>query len=415
MNTPAPRRVLMIAPTPFFADRGAHMHIAEQAYALQRLGLEVHIVTYHLGRDLAGLTIYRTLRAPLYKKLGPGPSWHKFYVDPLLLGTAFRVAKRVSPDVIHAHLHEGCVLGSALRAVLGLPLVFDVQGSLTGELLAHKFPLAMPHPLRRGWYALERRIDHLPDVLVAQSTEMRSELLERFQVSPERLFMAYDGVNTQVFHPGDRDETLVRALDIPPSRKVIAYLGGLSPHKGVDTLLDAFPLVLREVPNAFLLLMGYPNEERYRERVREMGLAQEVRVTGRIPYEDAPRYLRLGDIAVAPKRTQTEANGKIYNYMACGLPTVAFDTVVNRDILGDLGVYVHDLNDARGLAAEIVQLLKDDARRKSLAEQVRQKAVRDYSWDGVAHRLLDAYRAAQTFFSRRNAATGISGTPSSFS
>ncbi len=391
------RRVLVLAPTPFFADRGCHMHIAEQAFALQRHGLDVRIVTYHLGRDLAGLHIVRTLRAPFYKKLGPGPSWHKFYVDPLLLGTALRVAQKFHPDIIHAHLHEGCLLGSVVRRFTGVPLLFDVQGSLTGELLAHRFPLAGPPLLRNTWYALERWIDHLPDTLVAQSTEMRKELLGKFRVRPDRIYMAYDGVNTHVFKPGERDMHLARALGVPADRKVIVYLGGLSPHKGVDTLLEAFPHVLRAVPAAFLLLMGYPHESEYRERIRAMGLTDDVTVTGRIPYEDAPRYLTLGDIAVAPKRSQTEANGKIYNYMACGLPTVAFDTVVNRDILGNLGVYVHELGDAQGLAREVIELLTNDARRWKLAEQVREKAVRDYSWDDVAGRIVDAYGAARVF------------------
>src|SRR6185436_241894 len=111
-----------------------------------------------------------------------------------------------------------------------------------------------------------------------------------------------------------KDAQLVKELQIPPDRKVIVYLGGLSPHKGVDILLEAFPHILAKVPHAFLLLMGYPNEEQYRQKVKEMKLESSVRITGKIAYEDAPKYLRLGDIAVAPKRSQTEANGKIYNY-----------------------------------------------------------------------------------------------------
>lgn len=394
------KRVLILAPTPFFADRGCHMHIAEQAYALKRAGLEVLIVTYHIGRDLPGLTTQRIWSLPWYRKLGPGPSWHKFYADPLLLWTAWRAARAFQPDIIHAHLHEGCVLGAALRHLLRIPLVFDMQGSLTGELIAHSFPLAQTKTLRTIWYAIERFIDNIGDVVVIQSTEMKTELGKRFRVPPERIFMAYDGVNTDAFRPKERNQSLVKKFNIPPGRKVVLYLGGLSPHKGVDILLDAFPHVLAQVPDAFLLLMGYPNEAHYQARVNALGLASHVRVTGKVRYEDAPDYLTLGDVAVAPKRSQTEANGKIYNYMASGLPTVAFDTVVNRDILGDLGAYVHDLNDVAGLANQIVLLLKDDEARSRLAQRVRQKAVDDYSWDGVAARLRQAYQAAWQRYAR---------------
>jgi glycosyltransferase involved in cell wall biosynthesis len=394
MDNPPPQRILVIAPTPFFADRGCHMHIAEQAYALQRRGHKIKIVTYHLGRNLAGLDIIRTWRIPWYKKLGPGPSWHKFYVDPLLFITALITAIKFKPDIIHAHLHEGCILGWGLKTILGIPLIFDMQGSLTGELIAHNFPLIRWRWLRTLWYQLETIIDHLADEVLVQSTEMRAEVQDRFHVSPKHIFMAYDGVSTQVFTPGKPDAQLVKMLGIPDHKKVIVYLGGLSPHKGVDILLDAFALAHQAVPDTFLLLMGYPNEAHYRQRVIDMGLANAVHVTGRIRYEDAPRYLRLGDIAVAPKRSQTEANGKIYNYMACGLPTIAFDTIVNRDILGNLGTYVNDLNDHVGLSKAIITLLQDNGLRQRLSQQLRQKAVADYSWDSVARRITDAYASA---------------------
>lgn len=387
-------RILVLAPTPFFADRGCHMHIAEQAYALQRKGYELQIVTYHLGRDLEGLNIRRSVTVPWYKKLGPGPSWHKFYVDPLLLITAWKAALEFKPDVIHAHLHEGAVLGWMLKKLLGIPLVFDMQGSLTGELIAHDFPLVKTDWLKNIWYAIEKIIDHMADAVLVQSTEMREEAEHKFKISAENIFMAYDGVSTQIFTPGERDPELVKKLDIPQDKKVIVYLGGLSPHKGVDILLEAFPLVLERVPSAFLLLMGYPNEEHYRQKVAEMGLESSVRVTGRVMYEDAPAYLRLGDIAVAPKRSQTEANGKIYTYMATGLPTIAFDTIMNREILGSLGIYVHDLNNPRGLADAMTELLRDDSKRKLLASSVRDKAVEDYSWDAVATRITKAYETA---------------------
>lgn len=385
-------RILMIAPTPFFADRGCHVHIAEQAIALQRLGHTVHVVTYGIGRDLPGIQTTRTWKFPWYSKESMGPSWHKFYVDICLFFTTLRVAWKLKPDVIHAHLHEGCFIGASIRVLLGIPFVFDCQGSLTGELLAHNFSLAKPNILRRAWLGFERWIDSLPDAVLAQSTEMRQELTELFAVPAEKVTMAYDGVNTHAFRPGRRSEALARKLNIPRNRKIIVYLGGLAPHKGVDTLLQAYAHVRTAVPDSFLLLMGYPNVEKYRTQARQLGLLDHMRITGKVPYEQAPDYLALGDIAIAPKRTQTEANGKIYSYMACGLPTVAFDTIVNRDILGKLGVYVQSRAASDQLAETITQLLQDDKKREALAVGVRQKAEADYSWDNVAQRIEAAYR-----------------------
>lgn len=387
-------RVLVIAPTPFFADRGCHVHIAEQAWALQRQGAKITIVTYGLGRDLPGLNIVRTPRLPWYRKLGPGPSWHKFYLDPWLLLVALITARKFRPTVIHSHLHEGCLIGWVVSRLFDIPLVFDCQGSLTGELLAHRFPLVTNPLLRHAWYALERWIDHRADAILAQSDSMRRELCETFGVPEHRLTMAYDGVNTAVFAPSGKNQQLLNELHISPKNKVIVFLGVLTPYQGVDDLLSCFPEVLKPIPDAVLVIMGYPNVEHYRRQAERLGITHAVRFTGRVPYEKAAQYLALGDIAVSPKRSQTEANGKIYNYMACGLPTVAFDTVVNRNILGNLGVYVGRIGDVKGLTQAMVSLLGNENQRRQLAEQVRQRAVKTYSWNDVARRILRAYAAS---------------------
>jgi glycosyltransferase involved in cell wall biosynthesis len=83
-----------------------------------------------------------------------------------------------------------------------------------------------------------------------------------------------------------------------------------------------------------------------------------VTFTGAVRYEQAPAYLALGDVAVAPKLSLTEGNGKLLNYIAMGLPTVAFDTSVSREILGDLGIYA-PAGDWTALATELERTLRD--------------------------------------------------------
>ena len=132
-------KILMIAPTPFFADRGCHVRIYEEARALIDLGHDVRIVTYHLGRDMEGIPTVRIGQIPWYKKLSPGPSWHKPYLDILLFFKALSSARRCRPDIIHAHLHEGAFVGLLLGKLLHIPMLFDCQGSMTAEMIDHGF------------------------------------------------------------------------------------------------------------------------------------------------------------------------------------------------------------------------------------------------------------------------------------
>ena len=172
--------------------------------------------------------------------------------------------------------------------------------------------------------------------------------------------------------------------------QVVVFVGVLTEYQGIDLLLKAIPPVVREVPEVKFLVIGYPNEQQYREKAKALGVEQWVHFTGKISYEDVPRYLMLADVAVSPKISASEANLKLFAYMAMGLPTVVFDSPINREILGDTGVYAK-IGDVGSLARALSGVLKDRVWAKQLGERARQKATADYSWLQVAKRLGDIY------------------------
>jgi glycosyltransferase involved in cell wall biosynthesis len=381
-------RVLMLAPTPFFGDRGCHVRILEQVRALAPLGVEVLVATYHLGRDVAPVRTVRTPRLPWVRRLPVGFSVHKPGLDLLLLGVAAAAARRFRPDVLHGHLHEGAALGAVLGRCLGRPVVADLQGSLTGELVDHR-TLPATGPLPRLSRAIERAIVRGPARLLASSTAFARELAERWGAG-DRVVPLPDGVDPEAFCPGLPTAELRRALGLE-GKRVVVFLGVLTPYQGVDDLLAAWPAVTAAVPDAHLLLMGYPNEGRYRARVAERGLAGSVTVTGRIDYREAPRYLALGAVAVSPKRSATEGNGKLLNYMAAGLPTVAYDGPVSREILGEAGVLV-PMGDVDGLGAACGRLLADAGERSWRGAALRERVLAEFAWPALARRLVAVYR-----------------------
>ena len=137
--------------------------------------------------------------------------------------------------------------------------------------------------------------------------------------------------------------------------------------------------------------MGFP-DERYRIAAQQRGLTDMIRFTGKVDYKEAPLLLSAADFAITPKLSPTEANGKIFNYMACGLPVVAFDTVINREILGDTGVYV-TYGDARDLAAKITSLSNDRPSIQQLSQRVYAKALNDHSWNSRGKELVNVYNS----------------------
>ena len=382
----------MIAPTSFFADYGCHVRILEEARVLQRLGNRVAICTYHNGRDMPDQDIRRTMTIPWRRDYEVGSSRHKIAFDVLLFLRALLAMRQVKPHVIHAHLHEGALIGYVLSRFWRVPVVFDFQGSLTGEMVDHQFlsPNGWFHAIMRR---LEGFIDRVSPRILTSSDHAASLLTGEFGCPPQRITRVPDCVNTEMFRPVPRDAEWARrkrAWGIPTQRTVVVYLGLLAGYQGIDHLMRAAQAICSHRDDVHFLIGGYPNVERYRELARHLGILDHVTFTGRVRYEDAPRVLSLGDIAVSPKLSKTEGAGKLLNYMAMALPVVTFDTEVSREYLADYGVQAVR-GDSDDLARCLESLVEDPQRRRELGLALRRRAEERYSWDAAGQIVLDVY------------------------
>lgn len=386
----------MLSPTMFFADYGAHVRILEETLSLQKLGHRVTILAYPNGHDVPGVKVVRCWGVPFNYRVIVGSSRHKIYLDVLLALMALWYVLRHKPDIIHAHLHEGGLIGWVLSKLTGAPLVFDFQGSMTAEMIDHNF-LRANSPLYKFFYWLEQRINTAAGVILTSSTHAAHLLMEKFGIPATRIEPAPDCVNADVFSPdnftGEEKQRLKERLGIPPGKKVLVYLGVLAPYQGVDMLLEALTILKQTRNDYHLLLMGYPAAKYYRARAGIAGVAGEVTVTDKIPYDQAPCYLALGDIATAPKISATEGSGKILNYMAMGLPTVVFNMPVSREFLGDGGIYASQVS-SQALAEALNRALDlTPAQRTRLGQHLRQRATHHFSWDRAGERIEEIYYA----------------------
>ncbi len=394
-------RILVIAPTGFFADYGCHVRIYGQAEALQRRGHTIQIVTYPAGRDLPDLKIIRPPLLSRHRQMPVGSSRRKIFLDAVLAPVVWAASLRFRPQVIHAFLHEGALLG-VLPARLGrIPLVFDFQGSLTGEMMDHGFLSERSRSLA-AWRRLEHWIDQQPDVILASSQHAAAMLVTQFGVPEERVRAVPDSVDVNQFRPavpadGPQLVALRSRWQLPPDRPLVVYLGLLAPYQGIDLLLGTARILCQQnaprlAPQPHFLIMGFPRVDYYRRQAQALGISDHVTFTGAIPFTDAPAHLRLGTVAVAPKLSATEGSGKLLTYMATGLPVAAFDTPVHREYLGDLGVYAPP-HDAEALAGALTYLLADPGSAAARGRALRERAARLYTWAEAARLIEGAYEA----------------------
>jgi glycosyltransferase involved in cell wall biosynthesis len=392
-------KVLMVAPTSFFGDYGGHIRILEETLALQALGHRITIVTYYKGRDVPGLDIRRTPPLPWHAEYEVGSSRHKLAFDVYLAQKTVAVGLRLRPDIIHGHMHEGALVGGVLARLLRVPLVFDFQGSLTGEMVDHKF--LDPEGYLYPWaYRLERFISRrLPAAVLTSSLRACRLLRDQFDVPDEMIHPLPDCVDLCRFDPArfvaEDKLNLRRKLGIPDGRPIVTYLGLLASYQGTDHLIEAAARLKQQGEEVHFLIMGFPGVPYYSAVAQQLGVADRVTFTGAVNYDLAPFYLSLGDVSVSAKMSNSEGSGKVLNYMAMGQPVVVYDSPVHREYLGEWGVYVPPA-DVEGLASAILALVRDSSRRADLGSGLRRRAAAHYSWNDAAGRISQLYQQLVT-------------------
>jgi len=384
-------KVLHIAPTPFFSDRGCHIRILSILRAIEHSGGKNMLCTYPLGRDLPNVDIRRVGAVRGYERTEAGPQRGKILADLKLLFLGLRTAFREKPDVLHAHLHEGVLIAWLIRVSLfwrGLPLVADLQGGLVGELADHGFFArkgVLSSALRFAFTLVEALILKLPAHSFCSSGNSERIFREDYRLSSSRLTRLDDRVDLDAYDP--QNVTLAK-VDLPKGVFVVAYSGSLLPIKGLDVLQQVILLLKRKRSNIVFLLIGYPTDliEAF---VEKHALHNSVRIIGRVAFEELPTYLLRANVGVEPKQSASgEGSGKLLHYMAAGLALAAFPTPHNREFAGDQALAGDDTPEA--LAAHIETLADDPLRCNRIGKENREK-IAPYSLQSGGRVITQVY------------------------
>ncbi len=211
-----------------------------------------------------------------------------------------------------------------------------------------------------------------------------------------RLTRLTPGVDVTTFHPGV-DGAPIRERYGLTDRKVIACVSRLMPRKGQDTLIRAMPDILRSVPEATLLIVGGgPYRETLTKLAAETGVAEQVVITGGVPYAELPAHYAAGDIFAMPCRSRhrgldVEGLGIVYlEAAAVGLPVVAGDSGGAPDAVldGETG-YVVGGRDLAQVTNRVVGLLMDPVLAVEMGQKGRDWVLDQWQWQSKADRLAE--------------------------
>ena len=210
--------------------------------------------------------------------------------------------------------------------LLGVPAVVKLHGSDIN--IVAKLPGAR---LMTAW-ALPKA-----ERVVAVSKPLADEVIA-MGVAPERVKIVMNGVDGELFHPRDRASAR-KELGLPATGPIAVYVGNLKPEKGVLDLGRAWEGVLREVPDATLLVVGDGPLKGELEAVTAKH-GERVRLIARQPLETVPSYMAAADILVLPSHSEGTPN-VVLEALSSGRRVVATSVggvpdLITSDTLGTL-------------------------------------------------------------------------------
>jgi len=389
-------RVLIIVqnlPVPF--DRRVWL----ECQALVGAGYEVAVVCPK-GKDDPAFQVVDSVSLYKYRPYAPGGSKLGFVLEYVysFLATARLVlrARRRSGrfDVIQACNPPDIFwpIARLLRVRDRTRFVFD-HHDLCPELYQSRFP-AGPKAPYRVLRALERSTHRAADHVISTNESYRQIAITRSGKPAAAVTVVRTGPDPDRLRRGPADPDQRRGR-----RYLAAYIGVMGPQDGVDIVVRAADVIVRELGRDDIAFTLIGSGDCYADLVAlrdELGLAGHVEFTGRAPDELVTRVLSTADVGLSPDPknplNDLSTMNKSMEYMAFELPVVAFDLHETRVSTADAAVYVPP-NDVRDYAKAIVSLLDDEQSRIKMGQLGRARVEEHLAWRHQAGAYLDVYRS----------------------
>ena len=390
---PGKRRVLILVenlPSPF--DR----RVWQEATTLHAHGYEVSIICptgkgYESRYELIdGIHIHR-YRLPLEAE---GAKGYLIEYSAALFHT-FRLAWKVQFargfDIIHACNPPDLLflIGGFFKLFMGKKFLFD-HHDINPELYEAKFG-------RRDFFyklmvLFERWSFKTADVSIATNESYKKIAVERGGMDPDKCYVVRSGPKL------DRLRVLPPLPELKRGRAyLVGYVGVMGAQEGIDLLLQAAQYLIQTLGRTdvqFGLVGGGTSLEQMRQMAAELGIADYVTFTGRVPDQQLLEMLNTSDVCVNPDvandMNDKSTMNKIMEYMALGKPIVQFDLVEGKVSAQEASLYALK-NDPVDMARKIVELLDDPERRARMGEYGRHRVVNELEWEYEAPKLLAAY------------------------
>jgi glycosyltransferase involved in cell wall biosynthesis len=368
-------KVALVAPYFHPHIGGVESHVLALARELVKMGHGVQVFTsrhaelkesdfvegIQVRRVPMRMMLFDTPMTPKLMSALQGERWdiiHAHSPPPLSAYYAARASKRANIPFVYTHHCD-----PEIRSLLGRAVTWVYYRTL------------LTYTLRRA-----SRI-----IVYTESYAATSVALWKYPTA-----LVPTGLDLSRFGP-QSDGLWVRRRHGVETDKVVLFVGRLTAHKGIQTIIEAAALT---GPGVKFLLVG-PGEfpASWERRIRQLKVEDRIIVAGKVPESDLPAYYSACDLLVLPSVSRLEAFGLVLvEAMASGKPVVASDLPGVRDVIKNekTGLLCEPFN-AKDLAARIAAIISDEKVGAGMGAAGRRLAEEKYSWDVIGKKIVQVY------------------------
>lgn len=345
-----------------------------------------------------------------------GPVRNQVMIDDWLRENMKQLARlvcRIRPSILHAQSDFfNALIVNAVGKKYGIPTVYESRGFWEDSWLSRTitrndwhdpdslfstYGVPSAYEYRKSAEEIARL---LPDHVFTLAEVMKDHILESANGALERdaVSIVPNAVRTQDFPVQARDDQLAVEVGLEVDAVTIGYISSMVEYEGIDTLIDAFELVIDTVSQPVnLLLVGDGDYlPKLKERVEAKGITS-VYFTGRVRHEEVLRYYGLIDLFVVPRKPSTVADLvtplKPFEAFSTGRAVILSDVGALREIADQSGVVeLFSAGNADDLARKIITLLYNPEKRQELSDRAAAWVKNHRTWDGNVAEYFRVYK-----------------------
>jgi len=308
------KSILVVAPQPFFQERGTPIAIKALVCALEELNYKITLYTLLEGEDIplpSNVTVKRASYPKFFLNLRPGFSLKKVIVDFYLVSEVLKELQLKSYDIVLA-VEESAIFLSLLSQI-GDKLIVDMDSDIVDQLANRSVVFRTLRPICEYLYKLPFKNSR---AVIAVTKDLAARAV---RLGANQAYVLED------FSPPYSNELDPQLLELKGDSKVIFYCGNFERYQGLELLFDSLVILKKNLPNFKLFLVGGHEKliSENRKVCQAKNLLDHVYFFGPQPQDKLGLFFNICDCVVSPRLFGTNTPMKIYSYMASGKPIVA--------------------------------------------------------------------------------------------